>query len=105
MNRAAGVAWVSLISGLLFGAGLAIGGMMIPVYVMPRSMQEISVLSPLAWGLNAFQDVLVRGGVSLPAWTTINAARVMTASPSRALFVDPLFRSEVVLCCGGDAGD
>ncbi|OIP36826.1 MAG: hypothetical protein AUK27_00120 [Deltaproteobacteria bacterium CG2_30_66_27] len=40
----------------------ALGGVMIPVYVMPRSMQAVSVISPLAWGLNAFQDVLVREG-------------------------------------------
>jgi ABC-2 type transport system permease protein len=50
----------------------ALGGIMIPVYVMPRSMQEISVLSPLSWGLNAFQDVLVRGG----SW--VSASREMT---------------------------
>jgi ABC-2 type transport system permease protein len=40
----------------------AIGGIMVPVYVMPRFMQHASVLSPLAWGLNAFQDLFVRGG-------------------------------------------
>ena len=40
----------------------ALGGIMIPVYVMPRYMQDISCISPLAWGLNAFQDVFVRGG-------------------------------------------
>ena len=40
----------------------ALGGVMIPVYVMPRSMQAVSVLSPLAWALNAFQDVFVREG-------------------------------------------
>jgi len=40
----------------------ALGGIMIPVYVMPRFMQELSVVSPLAWGLNAFQDVFVREG-------------------------------------------
>jgi ABC-2 type transport system permease protein len=40
----------------------ALGGVMIPVYVMPRSMQAVSVVSPLAWGLNAFQDVFVREG-------------------------------------------
>ena len=50
----------------MFGAvsvviAAALGGIMIPVYVMPRYMQEISNLSPLAWGLNAFQDVFVRG--------------------------------------------
>lgn len=40
----------------------ALGGIMIPVYVMPRSMQAVSVVSPLAWGLNAFQDAFVREG-------------------------------------------
>jgi ABC-2 type transport system permease protein len=40
----------------------ALGGIMLPVYVMPRYMQDISYISPLAWGLNAFQDVFVRGG-------------------------------------------
>lgn len=44
----------------------ALGGVMIPVYVMPRSMQAVSVVSPLAWGLNAFQDVFVREGT---LWT------------------------------------
>lgn len=50
----------------MFGAvsiviAAALGGIMIPVYVMPRYMQDVSVFSPLAWGLNAFQDVFVRG--------------------------------------------
>ena len=40
----------------------ALGGIMVPVYAMPKIMQEISVLSPLAWGLDAFLDVFARGG-------------------------------------------
>jgi len=40
----------------------AIGGIMVPVYAMPKIMQEISVLSPLAWGLEGFLDIFVRGG-------------------------------------------
>jgi len=39
----------------------AMGGVMVPVYVMPRLMQQLSVLSPLNWGLEAFLDVFVRG--------------------------------------------
>jgi ABC-2 type transport system permease protein len=35
---------------------------MVPVYIMPAVMQEISLYSPLSWGLNAFLDVFVRGG-------------------------------------------
>lgn len=42
--------------------GAALGGIMVPVYVMPGVMQKISMLSPLSWGLNAFLDVFVRGG-------------------------------------------
>lgn len=40
----------------------AIGGIMVPVYAMPKLMQEISILSPLSWGLNAFLELFVRGG-------------------------------------------
>jgi ABC-2 type transport system permease protein len=40
----------------------AIGGIMVPVYVMPEAMQSLSVISPLAWGQNAFQILFVRGG-------------------------------------------
>jgi len=29
---------------------------------MPKIMQQISVISPLAWGLDAFLDIFVRGG-------------------------------------------
>jgi ABC-2 type transport system permease protein len=51
----------------MFGAvsiviAAAIGGIMIPVYVMPGIMQQVSLISPLAWGLNAMQDLFVRGG-------------------------------------------
>ena len=51
----------------MFGAvsiviAAALGGIMMPVYVMPRTMQDISAFSPLSWGLTAFQDILVRGG-------------------------------------------
>jgi ABC-2 type transport system permease protein len=51
----------------MFGAvsvviAAALGGIMVPVYVMPRAMQAVSRVSPLGWGLNAFQEVFVRGG-------------------------------------------
>ena len=47
-------------------AAAAIGGVMVPVYAMPHIMQRVSVISPLNWGLTAFQDLLLRG-YSLPA--------------------------------------
>jgi ABC-2 type transport system permease protein len=40
----------------------AIGGIMVPVFVMPPVMQMLSIFSPLSWGLNAFMDIFVRGG-------------------------------------------
>ncbi len=49
----------------MFGAvsvvvAAAIGGIMVPVYVMPKAMQTLSVLSPLGWGLDGFLDIFVR---------------------------------------------
>jgi len=51
----------------MFGAvsvviAAALGGIMVPVFVMPKIMQDISIFSPLSWGLNAFLNVFVRGG-------------------------------------------
>lgn len=42
-------------------AAAAIGGVMVPVYAMPHTMQRLSIISPLNWGLTAFQDLLLRG--------------------------------------------
>jgi ABC-2 type transport system permease protein len=42
-------------------AAAAIGGVMVPVYAMPQNMQRFSIVSPLNWGLTAFQDLLIRG--------------------------------------------
>jgi len=38
----------------------ALGGVWIPVFLMPNFMQIISKLSPMNWGLNAFYDVFLR---------------------------------------------
>jgi ABC-2 type transport system permease protein len=51
----------------MFGAvsvviAAALGGVMVPVYVMPAAMQPLSLISPLAWGLNGFVELFVRGG-------------------------------------------
>ena len=39
----------------------ALGGMMVPVTVMPAFMQQLSRAIPHAWALTGFQDVIVRG--------------------------------------------
>jgi ABC-2 type transport system permease protein len=51
----------------MFGAvsvviAAAVGGIMVPVYVMPEMMRRISDYSPLAWGLNALTDIFARKG-------------------------------------------
>jgi ABC-2 type transport system permease protein len=49
----------------------AVGGVMVPKFVMPESMQRIAELSPMNWGLEGMLAVLLRGGalaeVGLPA--------------------------------------
>lgn len=38
----------------------ALGGLWVPVFIMPAFLRTISVISPLNWGLNGFYDILVR---------------------------------------------
>jgi len=40
----------------------AIGGVMVPRFVMPAAMQKFSMLSPHAWGLEGFLDIILRNG-------------------------------------------
>ncbi len=40
----------------------ALGGLWIPVFIMPPLMQKLSTLSPLNWGLEGFYELFVRGG-------------------------------------------
>jgi len=53
-------------ASLLGGAGnlilAAIGGIMVPKFVMPEAMQQLTAISPMAWGLEGFLDVLLRDG-------------------------------------------
>lgn len=51
----------------------ALGGVMVPVYAMPKIMQQISILSPLSWGLDAFLDLFVRGGNLKTVWPEVAA--------------------------------
>ena len=40
----------------------AIGGVWIPVFAMPQTMQTIAKISPMNWGLQGFYDILLRDG-------------------------------------------
>ena len=48
---------------VLGGGGIilmaAIGGIMVPAHVMPETMQQLTWISPMAWGLKAFQELLL----------------------------------------------
>lgn len=51
---------------LLGGTGnivlAALGGIMVPKFIMPAAMQNIANWSPMSWGLEGFLDVLLRSG-------------------------------------------
>jgi ABC-2 type transport system permease protein len=47
------------VSNLLLAA---LGGVMVPRFVMPLAMQKISLASPMAWGLEGFLDIFLRQG-------------------------------------------
>lgn len=62
----------------MFGAvsvviAAALGGVMVPVYVMPKGMQLISQFSPLAWGLEGFLELFARGGGVRDIWPNLSA--------------------------------
>ena len=40
----------------------AIGGVMVPKFVMPEAMQSFSNISPMSWGLEGFLDIFLRRG-------------------------------------------
>jgi len=44
---------------IIFGA---LGGIMVPTFVMPRFMQKLSNISPMSWGLEGFLDIFLRDG-------------------------------------------
>ncbi|MCG6534628.1 MAG: ABC transporter permease [Syntrophales bacterium LBB04] len=44
---------------IIFGA---LGGIMVPKFVMPGFMQQLANLSPMSWGLEGFLDIFLRHG-------------------------------------------
>ena len=47
------------ISNILLGA---IGGVMVPKFIMPQSMQTLANISPMSWGLDGFLDIFLKSG-------------------------------------------
>ena len=52
---------ISGLGTLLVVTMAALGGVMVPRYIMPDFMQTVGLITPHAWALTAYQDVLVRG--------------------------------------------
>ena len=52
------------VSNIIFGA---LGGVMVPKFVMPPFMRELANLSPMSWGLEGFLDIFLRQG----SWQTV----------------------------------
>lgn len=50
------------VSGIMHVIFAAIGGIMVPTFVMPEFMQKLSVISPMSWGLEGFLDIFLRHG-------------------------------------------
>ena len=47
------------ISILIFSA---IGGIWVPVNIMPEIMQKLTIISPLSWALNGYYELFIKGG-------------------------------------------
>jgi ABC-2 type transport system permease protein len=58
----------SILGPLYVVIAAALGGIMVPIFAMPKIMQTISRGSPLGWAHEAFMDLLVRDGGVWEIW-------------------------------------
>ncbi len=61
-NLVATVEQATILTGVTNLVLAALGGVMVPRFIMPLAMQRISMASPMAWGLEGFLDVFLRDG-------------------------------------------
>jgi ABC-2 type transport system permease protein len=69
----------------------AVGGIMVPKFVMPAFMQRLADWSPMNWGLEALLTVLLRGGDA--AATLPHVARLVGFAAAMLLLALVLFRT------------
>ena len=58
----------------------AVGGSMVPRFLMPQWLQQLSWLTPNAWGVEAYQSVLWRNeplSSVMPAWGVLAAIGIL----------------------------
>lgn len=62
----------------------AIGGIMVPRFVMPPAMQQATELSPMAWALDGFHAVILRHGsaadIALPCLKLLALAAILVGT-------------------------
>jgi len=68
----------------------AVGGIMVPTFVMPAFMRQLAAASPMNWGLEALLAVLLRGGGIQEVWPY--ALRLGLLALAAALAAVLLFR-------------
>ena len=52
----------TITSGVLNIVMAAIGGIMVPRFLMPETMQMLAWVSPMTWGMEGYLDLFLRGG-------------------------------------------
>ena len=66
----------------------AVGGIMVPRFVMPEAMQKLSEVSPMAWALDGFHAVILRqGGAADIAAPCVKLLALAAALLAAALWV------------------
>ena len=67
----------------------ALGGIMVPTYVMPDIMQTVAQFSPMGWALSGFQTLLLRqAGLEqiLPVLGRLAAFGLLTLTAAAAVY-------------------
>jgi ABC-2 type transport system permease protein len=87
-----GCIFSSLMKAAMFGAVCivifaALGGIMVPVFVMPKVLKLISNVSPLAWAQNAFTEIFARGGGLRDVWIEICALLLFSLASLLAAWI------------------
>lgn len=70
----------------------AVGGIMVPKFVMPPAMQRVAEGSPMNWGLEGLLTVVLRGGdiaATLPAVAKLSVFAALMFAIALALFERP----------------
>lgn len=58
----------TILGSFLIVIAAAVGGTLVPVYLMPKFLQTISILSPLNWGQSALISIFVRDATLGDIW-------------------------------------